>query len=74
MRTKQHTEESGFLSTILVIIAAILVLQFAFHVDVVGFLKSARVGEWVAYIKNVILALWNHVISPIVDFIKQLAN
>ena len=69
-----HTKQSGFVSTIIVIVAAILILQFVFHVDVVGFIKSARVSEWVGYIKTVILALWEHVLKPIVDFIKQLAD
>ncbi len=68
------SRQSGFITAIVIIIAAILVLRFVFSVDVIGFLRSARVGEWVGYTKGVILAVWEHILRPIVEFIKGIAQ
>jgi hypothetical protein len=50
--------ERGFVSTIFSIIGALIILQFVFKVDVIGFLKSPDVGEVFSYLKRFVVLIW----------------
>ncbi len=53
---KNH--ERGFISALVSIIGALILLQFVFHVDVIGFLKSPDIGEIFSYLKRFVVLVW----------------
>lgn len=68
-----HTQ-SGFIKTIILIVVAIIVLKFWFHIDVLSYLTSGQVSEWLLYVKKVVLVVWDNILHPLFIFIKNLAN
>lgn len=63
---------SGFITTIIVIIAAIVALKFLFHIDVLSYLTSGQVSEWLSYTKKVIVVVWDNILKPLFVFIKNM--
>ena len=61
--------ERGFISTIFSIIAALVLLQLVFHVDVISFLKSPDLGEVVSYLKRFIILVWEKFLVAPVSFL-----
>lgn len=49
---------SGFIQVIFIVIAALVILKYAFNVDIVGFLTSGKVKEWLDKLYAFGLAGW----------------
>lgn len=56
-------KNKGFISTIIIIIVALVLLKVWFDFDIIEFLKSPKVVEWTAYIRNVVIFIWDHYLS-----------
>lgn len=73
-QSRPASQESGFITTIVLIVVAIIVLKFWFHIDVIAYLTSGQVGEWLAYVKKVIVVVWDNILHPLFLFIKNLVD
>jgi len=62
--------EKGFIQTVVLIIVILIVLKFWFKVDIIDFLNSGKIQEWLGYVKMVVVAIWERVIQPIINFSK----
>ena len=75
MKTKQ--ESSGFIMTIILIIVALLLLKYAFDIDVIDFIFSGRLEHyivlgwefiqniWENYIASIFTAIWENLMKII---------
>lgn len=45
---------------IVILIVALILLKVWFDFNVIDFLKSPRVAEWIEYIREVIIFVWDH--------------
>lgn len=63
---------SGFITTIVLIIAAIVALKFLFHIDVLSYLTSGQAREWLGYAKKVVVVVWDNILQPLFVFIKNM--
>lgn len=63
--------KKGFFQIIIVLIIAIIVLKFVLDIDIIDFLKSDRFEIWFDYIKDVIVAIWEKIIRPIINLFKK---
>lgn len=61
MKSRKMKSKEGFISTIIIILVAIVLLKFWFGVNIIDVLKSPRVMEWTAYLRDVILFVWHYV-------------
>lgn len=73
-QSQRPSQQSGFITTIVLIVVGIIVLKFWFHIDVISYLTSGAVGEWLAYVKKVIVVVWDNIIHPLFVFIKNLVD
>lgn len=75
---KSNNQASGFVKMILLVIGALVLLKYAYKVDVVGILTTGRFKEWLDKLytlaskgwgeyKDLILKIWNFV----VNFLKE---
>lgn len=75
MKTKnKQTGTRGFISMIIIIIGALVLLKYIYDVDVIGFLTAGRFKElldqfyslgstgWSKY-QDIIIKLWNYIIE-----------
>lgn len=76
MESDQKIKSGGFITTIIVILVAIVVLKFVFGFNIIEFLRSPKVSEWTSYIKDVIVFVWTHYLagafSALWDLISKL--
>jgi hypothetical protein len=56
---KQTDFEKGFVSTIVLIVVALFILQYVFHVDVIGWIKSTKLIDWFTTLKNFLQTAWS---------------
>lgn len=61
----------GFIRTIIVVIVALAILKFVFHVDLKDILDSKIVSTIVSIIKTLLKMLWNAILLGL-NFIKAL--
>jgi len=64
----------GFITAIIIIIIAIIILKFVFGFSIIDFLKSPRVGVWIAYVKEVAIFIWDHYLSGVAHAIWNLIS
>lgn len=57
--TKQKSFEKGFVSTIVLIVVALFILQYVFHIDIIGWIKSAKLIDWFNTLKNFLQTAWS---------------
>lgn len=55
----------GFITAIVVVIVAIVLLRIWFGFNIIDFLKSPGVAEWTSYIRDVVIFVWNHYLKEI---------
>lgn len=53
-----HTKEKGFVSTIILVVIALIILQFVFHVNVLTILQSPQVQVVSNFIVKYTLIAW----------------
>lgn len=58
--------EKGFITTLILVIIGLVLLQNVFHIDVIGFIESKIFAQFIAGAKAIILSLWK-VISSVVS-------
>lgn len=75
--------QAGFVKTILIVVGALVLLKYAYSLDVIGFLTEGRFKElldrfyelgskgWLNY-KELILKVWNFAISAIKALIDKI--
>lgn len=81
---KNHKyNQSGFIKTIIIVLVALVLLKYAYNLDVVAFLTEGRFKElldrfyelgskgWLNY-KELILKVWNFAISTIKALIDKI--
>lgn len=78
---KNNKNRGGFIQAALVVLGALVLLKYVYHIDVVGFLTAGRFKElldqfyelgakgWMKY-RDVIIRLW----GSILEFIKNIFN
>lgn len=70
MHVAHHTHQKGFISTIVLVVIALLVLQFVFHVDVLAILQSPTMLVISNFIIKYSLIAWH----GIVDLYKMITT
>ncbi len=59
-----HTHHRGFIGAGILIVLGLLILQFAFDVNVFGWLKSPSVVHVLSYLKKLIFIIWRYIEMP----------
>lgn len=57
---KKSNYRGGFITTIIIILVALVLLKVWFDFNIIDFLKSPKVSEWTAYLREVITFVWQH--------------
>lgn len=61
MKSKKMRSKEGFITTIVVILIAIVLLKFWFGVNIIDVLKTPKVSAWAAYLRDVIVFVWHYI-------------
>lgn len=65
----KNDRERGFIGAIVSMVAALIILQAVFKVDVMGVLKSPDFGEIVSYLKKFLILIWEKFLVLPVSFL-----
>lgn len=66
-----ENKQDGFIGILISIVAALVLAQAVFHIDVVSFLRSPSTLEVVDYIKRAIVLVWDKFLVLPVSFIWE---
>lgn len=73
---KKSNYRGGFITTIIIILVALVLLKVWFDFNIIDFLKSPKVSEWTTYLREVITFVWQHYLkdafSAIWNFVTDL--
>jgi hypothetical protein len=59
LKTRSRATSGGFIQLVFIVITALIILKYAFEVDIVGFLTSGKVKDWLDKLYAFGLAGWN---------------
>lgn len=63
MNKAPHISQKGFISTFLLVIIALITLQFAFHIDVLAILQSPYLQAFSNFVIKYALIAWHGLVS-----------
>lgn len=61
MKNENRYTKDGFITAIIVILIAIVLLKFWFGVNIIDILKTPKVMAGAAYLRDVIVFLWHYI-------------
>lgn len=60
------THDKGFIKAVIIILIAIIILGYVFHISIVDVINDPKVQQSLGFIwNNVIMPVWNYVQAPI---------
>lgn len=63
MHHAPQTREKGFITTIVLVIIALLILQFAFHIDILAILQSPYLQAFSNFVIKYTLIAWHGLVA-----------
>jgi hypothetical protein len=55
----------GFIKAIIIVLIAIVILGYVFHISILDILNNTKVQESLGWLWNLIVAIWSYVQAPI---------
>ncbi len=59
------TYNKGFIKAIIIVLIAIVILGYVFHISIIDIINDPKVQESMGWLWNFLITVWNYVQAPV---------